>query len=112
MRAAKKEERISSKFGRLFIDAAWLPDSDGHMHKPNQLTLEDLPKSFSPDERLAEKLGMQKNAVKKLADEVGVEPEDIEAIKQNPEEFKQWKETVAKKINPAFPTRPVERSST
>ena len=104
---SKIEERISSRFGRLLVNRSWLPDSDGNMHKPDELTLEDLPKSFSPDERLAQKLGMQKNAVKKLADEVGVEPEDIEAIKQNPEEFKQWKETVAKKANPVFPTKPV-----
>ena len=104
---SEKEERISSKFGRLLIDAAWLPDSDGHMHKPSQLTLDDLPESFVHNERLAQKLGMHKNAVKTLAEEVGVEPEDIEAIKQNPEEFRQWKETVAKKDAPAFPTRPV-----
>ena len=104
---SEKEERISSKFGRLLIDAAWLPDSDGHMHKPTELTLDDLPESFVHNERLAQKLGMQKNAVKKLAEEVGVDPEDIEAIKQNPEEFKQWKETVAKKANPVFPTKSV-----
>lgn len=105
--SSEKEERISSKFGRLLINEDWLPDSDGHMHKPSELTLDDLPESFVHNERLAQKLGMQKNAVKKLAEEVGVEPEDIEAIKQNPEEFKQWRETVAKKASPAFPTSSV-----
>lgn len=103
---SNKKEQIS-EFGKLLVKEAWLPDSDGHMHKPSELTLDDLPESFVHNERLAQKLGMQKNVVKKLAEEVGVEPEDIEAIKQNPEEFKQWKETVAKKANPAFPTRPV-----
>lgn len=101
-----KEEQ-TSEFGKLLAKKAWLPDSGGHMHRPSELTLDDLPESFVHNEKLAQKLGMQKNAVKKLAEEVGVDPEDIEAIKQNPEEFKKWKEAVAKKANPTFPTRPV-----
>ena len=101
------KEDQTSEFGKLLNQKAWLPDSDGHMHRPSELTLDDLPESFVHNERLAQKLGMQKNAFKKLAEEVGVDPEDIEAIKQNPEEFKKWKETVAKKANPIFPTKSV-----
>ena len=104
---SEKEEKLSFKFGRMLINENWLPDSNGHMHKPSELTLDDLPQSFVHNERLAQSLGMQKNAVKKLAEEVGVDPEDIEAIKQNPEEFRKWKETVAKKANPVFPTKSV-----
>ena len=107
---SRKNERVSENFGRLLIDNAWLPNSDGHMHKPNELTLDDLPESFARNEKLEDQLGMKKNVVAKLAEEIGVEAEDIEAIRQNPEEFKQWKETVRKKAKPAFPTRAVNNS--
>ena len=105
-----KSKKISEKFGELLINAAWLPNVDGHLHKPSELTLDDLPESFVPDEKLADQLGLKKNVVAKLAEEIGVEAEDIEAIRQNPEEFKQWKETVRKKAKPSFPTRTVNNS--
>lgn len=50
---------ISPYFGRLLIENAWLPDSDGNMHKPSEITLEDLPDSFQKSEELAGQLGMQ-----------------------------------------------------
>ena len=74
------------------------------------LPLTTFPESFVRDEKLADQLGMKKNVVAKLAEEIGVEAEDIEAIRQNPEEFKQWKETVRKKAKPSFPTRAVNNS--
>ena len=57
----------------------WLPDSDGNMHKPEELGLDDLPESFKRDEKLANELGMKKDVVAKLAEEVGV---PVEFIKQ------------------------------
>ncbi len=48
------EERISAKFGRLLIDNAWLPLSDRSMHKPSELTLDDLPPGFEKDTPRAE----------------------------------------------------------
>lgn len=107
---SQKNECVSENFGRLLIDNTWLPNSDGHLHKPSELTLDDLPESFVRDEKLADQLGMKKNVVAKLAEEIGVEAEDIEAIRQNPEEFKQWKEAVRKKAKPSFPTRTVNDS--
>ena len=105
-----KREKKTSLFGALLMSRAWLPGSDGNLHKPRELTLDDLPESFVRDEKLADQLGMKKNVVAKLAEEIGVEAEDIEAIRQNPEEFKQWKETVRKKAKPSFPTRAVNSS--
>ena len=78
----EEEERISENFGRLLIDAEWLPNSDGHLHKPSELTLDDLPESFVPDEKLADQLGMKKNVVAKLAEEAGISENALNRAKQ------------------------------
>ena len=52
-------ERVSNAFGLLLIDKAWLPDADGNLRKPSELTLNQLPDSFTRDKRLADLLGMQ-----------------------------------------------------
>ena len=113
---SRKNERVSENFGRLLIDNAWLPNSDGHMHKPNELTLDDLPESFARDEKLADQLGMKKNVVAKLADEIGVKQETIQLAKkleENPEKLEEFKRFLAQKKEsqkPAFPTRTVKNS--
>ena len=101
-----KEEEMISNFGRLLIDTAWLPGSDGRMYEPIDLTLDDLPDSFIRDEKLAQQLGMKMDVVAKLAEEAGVTAEDIELLRQHPEEFDQWKAAIsAQKQKPAFPER-------
>ncbi|RKU24417.1 hypothetical protein C6503_00820 [Candidatus Poribacteria bacterium] len=52
------EECISYYFGNLLLNTAWLPDSDGNMHKPSDIPLDDLPNLFKKDEQLAKKLNM------------------------------------------------------
>ena len=59
---------MTSSFGELLINLAWLPNSDGKMHRPCELTLDDLPESFERDAKLAEQLGMQKVEEAKLAE--------------------------------------------
>ena len=106
---SKKEEKISHNFGRLLMDTPWLPDKQGNFHKPAELKLDDLPESFIRDEKLANQLGMKKDVVAKLAEEVGVSEDDINFIKQlteDPEEYKKIKSLyLAKKKKPAFPIR-------
>ena len=103
--------QISEKFGELLINTTWLPDSNGHMHKPDELTLDDLPESFVRDEKLADQLGMKKNVVAKLAEEVGVKQETIRLAKhleENPEILETAKKLLTQKEEtqkPAFPTR-------
>ena len=104
----REENEVKSDFGCLLMENAWLPDSDGNMHKPSELTLKELPEGFVPDERLADQLGMQKNAVAELAEEAGISVEIIEAIRQNPEECAEFfKELQAKKVlsTPHTPSR-------
>ena len=78
-------EGISDEFGRLLIDKKWLPDSDGNMHKPSEITLAELPESFQRDERLADQLGMKKDEVAELAEKAGISPKVISKISQCPE---------------------------
>ena len=76
-----KEEQIS-EFGKLLINSPWLPDSGGKMHKPGELDLDALPVEFNYDEKLADKLGMKKDIITKLAEEAGVSEQDINLAKQ------------------------------
>lgn len=105
---SKKDQRVSEKFGRLLIDTAWLPSPDGEFRRPSELFLDDLPESFSRNEKLAEQLGMKKNIISKLAEEAGIPAEDIELLKKHPEEFQKWKATIAaNKEKQTFPIKQV-----
>ena len=100
-----KNQQIS-EFGKLLTGNKWLPDSDGNLYKPSELILDDLPESFVRDEKLADQLGMKKNVVAKLAEEVGISTEDIELLRQDPEGFRKWKaEKELKEKKETFPER-------
>ena len=104
---SRKESHIS-EFGQFLRDTAWLPGIDNQFYKPSELTLDDLPDAFIRDEKLADQLGMKKNVVAKLAEEIGIPTEYIEFMKQNPEKIKQLMDNVsAKEQKPSFPERPV-----
>jgi hypothetical protein len=103
-----KEEETISNFGQLLMDNTWLPRSDGAFVKPSELSLDDLPESFICDEKLADQLGMKKDVLAKLAEQAGIQAEDIELMRQHPEEFKQWKASIAAgNEKPVFPTSTV-----
>jgi len=70
------EERISP-MGKLVRQMVWLPDKDGLFYIPSQLHLDDLPDGFVHDEILAMKLGMIPSTAKKLADEYGIQPDEL-----------------------------------
>jgi predicted transcriptional regulator len=89
-RNSQSVKDISKKFGRLLIDTKWLPDSDGNMHRPSEITLAELPEEFIPNERLADQLRMKKNEVAELADKIGVSEASIKEYIENKEEFEKW----------------------
>ena len=77
------KEIESYYFGRLLINTAWLPDSDGNMHTPSDITLDDLPASFRKDEQLGKQLGMpisKTQIVDRVAPEIGVSSEILNGI--------------------------------
>ena len=76
-----REEQLS-EFGEILINGAWLPDSNGYMHRPSELTLDELPESFVRDEKLADLLGMRKHVVAKLAQEAGMTEESLNLARE------------------------------
>ncbi len=51
---SKYFHKRSKYFGHILIENAWLPDLNGKMHKPSELTLDELPVEFTRDESLAQ----------------------------------------------------------
>ena len=94
------EDRFS-KMGVLATDLAWLPDGRGEFKKPEDLALGDLPEGFENNEALATVLRMRASEEVALASKLGVDPEDLDFLRQNKEEFEQWKEEVKKKRSQA-----------
>ena len=76
------KENQKSEFGKLLTETTWLPDSSGNMHKPCDLALDNLPESFVRNEKLADKLGMKKDIVAKLAEEAGISEEALDRARQ------------------------------
>ncbi len=104
-----KSEQTSEKFGRLLINTAWLPDPDGHLRKPSDLALDDLPESFDRDVKLADQLGMKKNVVAKLAEEAGISKKTLDCAKQienaSPEARQKIDSILQGENKPSFPQR-------
>ena len=93
------EECFSDSFGCVLINTRWLPDSDGNMHKPEDLGLNDLPKSFNRDEELANQLNMEKDVEAQLAEKLDIPVEYIKQIRSNPGEYEEFRAWKAKKTN-------------
>ena len=89
------EVLLSDAFGGLLVTNAWLPDIDGNMHKPSEISLAELPESFQRDERLGNQLDMKKNEVAELAEKAGVPVEVIDKISRDPELCAKVKELIA-----------------
>ena len=102
------KERTSNFFGRLLIDTAWLPDLDGNFRKPSELTLNQLPDSFTRDERLANQLGVQSDLndvpslILKFVREQEMSPEELWDLL-----FPRDSRRVTPVAQPSFPESPV-----
>lgn len=88
---------------------AWMFKNDSVTpYRPGELSLNDLPEQFERNEELANLLGMKKDVVAKLAEEAGIQTEDIDLLLRYPEEFSYWKALMAaRNEKPEFPTRKV-----
>ncbi len=108
------KETETSSFGNFLISSAWLPDFDEKFRMPCELSLDELPESFIRNEKLADQLGMKKDAIAKLAKQAGVRVETLEKAKlleQNPDILELVNKALAekgeKKEKPAFANRAV-----
>ncbi|HEY0719515.1 MAG TPA: hypothetical protein VGD68_18010, partial [Streptosporangiaceae bacterium] len=65
-------ETVSSAIGRTAGEATWLPHPDGTFRRPGEVSLDDLPPTFTRDEGLAQALGMPQPVVSLAARRLGV----------------------------------------
>ena len=101
-------EHVSNAFGSLLIGKAWLPNPNGNFRKPSELTLNQLPDSFTRDERLANQLGMQSER----DDVPGLILRFVREQEMSPEElwdllFPRDSRRVTPVAQPSFPESPV-----
>ncbi|NLD05061.1 MAG: hypothetical protein GX672_04055 [Synergistaceae bacterium] len=99
-------------------NARWIPTRDGSMEKPENTCTGQLLEYFQGAEELIMALGIRQGVgISKLsekdqkyehANSLGISLEDIELVKNHPDEFAQFKAKIAKGDNkPAFPSRNV-----
>lgn len=117
-----EKDIVSESFGKLLIDTKWLPDADGNMRKPNEISLDELPELFKEDEQLRKKLNMPMSKTQiidiisptiKVSSDIlngimDASPEQIakiETILQTPSEYKFRHISTSEDI--PFPIKPV-----
>ena len=81
------------------------------MHKPGELTLDDIPEEFTTDETLAAQLGMKKDDIAKLAEKAGISKTVLDyarQIEKAPRELQQKIDSLLQgesKRQPHFPEK-------
>lgn len=78
-------KEVTSPFGSLLIDKEWLPDKAGKMHKPSDLSVDDLHESFergsTEADQLTIMLGMVTEVDPELLDSVGVSQSGLDVAR-------------------------------
>jgi hypothetical protein len=78
-------EEVRSGIGEAAAREAWLPGRDGDFHPPGELSLDDLPPTYTRDEGLAKALGMLRPVVSEAARQLGVPAEVLWALSERPD---------------------------
>ncbi|MGH3193660.1 MAG: sacsin N-terminal ATP-binding-like domain-containing protein [Streptosporangiaceae bacterium] len=78
-------ERRESSIGLLAAGEAWLPGRDGVFHLPGELSLDDLPSTYTPDEGLAQALHMLQPVVGEAARRLGIPVEVLWGLSARPD---------------------------
>lgn len=63
---------------------AWLPTKEGTFARPQELSTEDLPDSFTLSDILADVLGMQTSALHQASTDLGIPPDALQFLQDNP----------------------------
>ena len=64
---------------------AWLPGRDGTFHRPAELSLDDLPPTYTRDEGLAQALNMLRPVVTEAARRLGIPAEVLWGLSARPD---------------------------
>ena len=78
-------EETRSAMGEAAARQAWLPGRDGAFRRPGELSLDDLPPTYTRDEGLAQALGMLRPAVSEAARQLGVPAEVLWGLSEHPD---------------------------
>jgi len=78
-------EETRSAMGEAAARQAWLPGRDGAFHRPGELSLDDLPPTYTRDEGLAQAVGMLRPAVSEAARQLGVPAEVLWGLSEHPD---------------------------
>jgi hypothetical protein len=74
-----------SVMGEAAVRQAWQPGRDGAFHRPGELSLDDLPPTYTRDEGLAQALGMLRPVVSEAARQLGVPAEVLWGLSEHPD---------------------------
>jgi len=78
-------EDASSAIGVAAEREAWLPARDGTFRRPGELSLDDLPPTYTRDEGLAQALHMLRPVVSEAARQLGIPAEVLWGLSENPD---------------------------
>ena len=79
------QERVTSAIAAIAEREAWLPGRDGTFRRPGELSLDDLPPTYTRDEGLAQALGMLQPVVGLAARRLGVPAEVLWGLSARPD---------------------------
>jgi hypothetical protein len=79
------QERVTSTIAAIAEREAWLPARDGTFRRPGELSLDDLPPTYTRDEGLAQALGMLQPVVGLAARRLGVPVEVLWGLSARPD---------------------------
>jgi hypothetical protein len=78
-------EGATSAIGLAAEREAWLPGRDGTFRRPGELSLDDLPPTYTRDEGLAQALHMLRPVVAEAARQLGIAPEVLWGLSTRPD---------------------------
>jgi hypothetical protein len=78
-------EVATSAIGLAAEREAWLPGRDGTFRRPGELSLDDLPTTYTRDEGLAQALHMLRPVVAEAARQLGIAPEVLWGLSTRPD---------------------------
>ena len=78
------QENVRSAIAETSERVAWLPARDGTFRRPAELSLDDLPPTYTRDEGLAQALQMLRPVVSEAARQLGLAPEVLWGLSEHP----------------------------
>ena len=78
-------ENVGSAIAAAAQREAWLPGRDGTFRRPTELSLDDLPATYTRDEGLAQALNMLRPVIAEAARRLGIRPEVLWGLSARPD---------------------------